>query len=708
VGSAEEFGPYVVHEQLGLGGMATVHRAETQGIAGFSKQVALKRMLPSVAADANLVKSFIREARLASHLRHANVAQTYDLGKVGDTYFIAMELVPGRNLREILKHCAQIRRHVPVGIVLNIVSQICDALDYAHNLCDESGAPLGIIHRDVSPSNIILGEGGIIKLIDFGIAKASSNGMQTMSGTIKGKFGYMAPEYLMGHIDWRADLFAVGVIAHELLSNKPLFQGRDDMDTLYRVKDLPILPPSRINPDVPPEIDNIVMTALERDPNRRWQQANAMRAALMHEAKRLGLLAQNQAVETWFDQAFTATFGHESSEPEISMSNSTRELSKGSVPDDFLNVAADSIETAVRPHGSQPIQAQGTPIAKDSSPTLSDRPSRQMAAQRADSPKPRADSPKPRQSSQLVPRGEFDDAPRFNDDPPTRADASAIDSLAQSPLARRDDQRTLRTPGMGGLGQETVVAAPSLELLAQQQQHQHQNFAETTVADAAAMQRLADSPLARESMGLEAQTLPHMKRAETGATDPDGVAASSSARIDDRIDTTPRRPTPRPQPQLPSFENPRDRDNIPTAPRRVTPLAMAAQPAPRSPSPSPQPLIPPSGARTQPGMAAQPSGLASGPSAAQRTRLGVDAPSLIPSSGARTQPHMPQADTGAAPIVSDGLSDVLADLGHRPERTPSMPTAPRGVGSRMLLPLLVLIVAGVAAGVVYFALPYFT
>ncbi|HTL34048.1 MAG TPA: serine/threonine-protein kinase, partial [Kofleriaceae bacterium] len=392
MGSAEEFGPYVVYEQLGLGGMATVHRAETQGIAGFSKQVALKRMLPNVAADANLVKSFIREARLASHLRHANVAQTYDLGKVGDTYFIAMELVPGRNLREVLKQCAATKRNAPLPIALNIVAQICDALDYAHNLCDETGQPLGIIHRDVSPANVIIGESGIAKLIDFGIAKASSGGMQTMSGTIKGKFSYMAPEYLMGHIDWRADLFAVGVIAHELLSNKPLFQGKDDMDTLYRVKDMPILPPSRFNPAVPPEVDSIVMTALERDPNRRWQQASAMRAALTTECARLGLVAQNLQIETWLDETFAG--GTDDLEaPEISMGGgSTVELSKGSVPDDFLGAAADSMSTLVRPAGSQPIQAQGTPIthAKDDSPTLTERKGTPPPTlERASSPRPR-------------------------------------------------------------------------------------------------------------------------------------------------------------------------------------------------------------------------------------------------------------------------------------------------------------------------------
>src|SRR5258708_37378371 len=181
--------------------MATVHRAETPGIAGFGKPVALKRMLPHAAANEDLVRSFVREARLASHLRHANVAQTYDLGKVGDIYFIAMELIVGRDLRQILRKSSQTDTQIPVPVTLNILNQICDALDYAHNLCDDTGQPLGIIHRDVSPSNIILDETGVAKLIDFGIAKASAAGMQTMSGTIKGKFGYMAPEDRLAAID---------------------------------------------------------------------------------------------------------------------------------------------------------------------------------------------------------------------------------------------------------------------------------------------------------------------------------------------------------------------------------------------------------------------------------------------------------------------------------------------------------------------------
>ncbi|HEU0031133.1 MAG TPA: serine/threonine-protein kinase [Kofleriaceae bacterium] len=304
---SEQFGPYLVYEQIGIGGMAQVHRAELPGVEGFRRTVALKRMLAHVADNDDMVQAFVREAHLASHLRHANVAQTYDLGKVGDTYFIAMELITGRNLREILKHCAVTTGPMPVSVALNIINQICDALDYAHNLCDDAGRPFRIIHRDVSPSNIIVAEGGVVKLIDFGIAKVSAAGMQTMSGTIKGKFGYMAPEYLAGSIDARADLFAVGVIAHELLTNRPLFSTIDDMDTLQRVRTMPIDPPSRKNPQVPREIDEIVLTALARDPNRRWQHATALRQAMTTVTHRLGLVVSNKQTFEWIEWAFDQT-----------------------------------------------------------------------------------------------------------------------------------------------------------------------------------------------------------------------------------------------------------------------------------------------------------------------------------------------------------------------------------------------------------------
>jgi len=306
----------MVYEQLGIGGMAQVHRAVAVN-SDVRRPVALKRMLSHIASSEEMVKSFVREARLASYLRHENVAQTYDLGRVGDTYYIVMELITGRNLREVLRHCGATTGPMPVPCALNILNQICDALDYAHNLCDESGTPLGIIHRDVSPSNVIVSTTGVVKLIDFGIAKASAAGMQTMSGTLKGKFAYMAPEYIAGRIDARADLFAVGVIAHELLTNRPLFAGRDDIDTLTRVRDMHIDPPSKKNPLVPAEIDDVVMTALARDPERRWQHATALRNALTTLTRRLGLIASNAQLIQWLDWAFAQRRpGRSSSEPD--------------------------------------------------------------------------------------------------------------------------------------------------------------------------------------------------------------------------------------------------------------------------------------------------------------------------------------------------------------------------------------------------------
>lgn len=281
--------------------MATVHRAEITGLAGFRKAVALKRMLPSIASNEEFVRSFVREGRLASHLRHANVAQTYDLGKVDDVYFIAMELVTGRTLRDILRHAYEGNTRIPLPVTLHILNQICDALDYAHNLCNDSGTPLGIIHRDVSPSNIIVSDSGVVKLIDFGVAKASSTSlqMQTMTGVIKGKFSYIAPEYIAGQIDARADLFAVGILAHELLTGNPLFKGKDDMDTLNRVQTMEILQPSAIHPDIPPSIDSIVMTALQRDPELRWQRASALRLALTTELAHLGLTTTDRELAQW-------------------------------------------------------------------------------------------------------------------------------------------------------------------------------------------------------------------------------------------------------------------------------------------------------------------------------------------------------------------------------------------------------------------------
>jgi hypothetical protein len=359
------FGPYLVFEELGVGGMAQVHRAETRGIEGFSRSVALKRMLPHLAGNDEFIRAFVREARLASHLRHTNVAQTYDLGMIDGIYYIAMELIEGRDLRNALRQSALATGPMPVPIALNILGQICDALDYAHNLRDETGQPLGIIHRDVSPSNIIISRDGVLKLIDFGIAKASAAGMQTMSGTVKGKFAYMAPEYIAGSIDSRADLFAVGVIAHELLTASPLFAGADDGETVFRLRNLEIPRPSAKNPRVPPEIDDLVMTALARDPERRWQVASAMRAVIGTVSQRMGLVAHNHEVTQWLEWAFAQPlrpepYGEEH-EPEIAVEVRRPTVEVG--PDMIAATIAAAAPRGTLPGAPPPGGPRGTPSA---------------------------------------------------------------------------------------------------------------------------------------------------------------------------------------------------------------------------------------------------------------------------------------------------------------------------------------------------------
>jgi serine/threonine-protein kinase len=302
---AERFGSYLVYEQLGVGGMATVHRAERRSAGGFRKRVALKRLLPRAADDPDLVASFVREARLASYLRHANIAKVFDFGEVEGTYFIAMEFVAGPTLLQLFRQCKAAAGPIPLPIAVHLIGQLCDALSYAHTLADEQGRPLGLIHRDVSPPNIIISNAGVAKLIDFGLAKVSRASSNTQVGVIKGKFSYIAPEYLEGQLDARADLWAVGVIAHELIGLSRLFDAPDDLTVLNQVKVMPIEPPSKRRAGIPLELDDIVMTALSRDPARRWQSAAAMRTAIAGVAAQLAEPVTAHDVADWVEWAFT-------------------------------------------------------------------------------------------------------------------------------------------------------------------------------------------------------------------------------------------------------------------------------------------------------------------------------------------------------------------------------------------------------------------
>jgi len=302
----EQFGPYLVYERLGIGGMATVHRALEQGSEGFERTVALKRLLPHLAEDASFIKSFVREAKLASILNHVNIVQIYELGRVGTEYFISMEYIDGRDLRRVLRHARKVTGPPPINITVGLMLQLCDALDYAHNKVDEEGHPLGLVHRDISPSNLIITNAGHLKIIDFGIAKAQSTHLRTHTGRVKGKLAYMAPEAVSGSrdLDARSDIWATGVIIHELLTARPLFASKNEYQTLIKVQRGDIMPPSTFNQACPPDLDALVFRALERDPDQRFPSAAELREELLDLKKKHSLSTGYRDIAKWLEWAF--------------------------------------------------------------------------------------------------------------------------------------------------------------------------------------------------------------------------------------------------------------------------------------------------------------------------------------------------------------------------------------------------------------------
>jgi serine/threonine protein kinase len=303
----EQFGPYAVYERLGVGGMATVHRALERGPDGFERMVALKRLLPHLAEDASFIKSFVREAKLASILNHLNIVQIYELGRVGAEYFISMEYIDGRDVRRILRHARKVTGPPPIHVTVALLIQLCEALDYAHAKVDDNGEPLKLVHRDVSPSNLIVTSAGHLKVIDFGIAKAESAQLRTQTGRVKGKLAYMAPEAIAGgrDLDARSDLWAVGVILHELLTARPLFASKNEYQTLLKVQKGEIMPPSTFNQACPAELDAIVFKALARSPDDRFNNAAEMREELIELKRQYQLQTGYRDVAAWLDWAFS-------------------------------------------------------------------------------------------------------------------------------------------------------------------------------------------------------------------------------------------------------------------------------------------------------------------------------------------------------------------------------------------------------------------
>lgn len=277
------FGKYILLDRIGMGGMAEIFRARQYGAAGFQKQLCIKKILMHLAENDEFVRMFIDEAKIAVSLQHANVVQIFDLGAVRTEYFIAMEYVFGKDLLNLLIRCTHLRIRIPQKLAVFMMCETLKGLEAAHNAVDSRGEPLNIIHRDVSPSNVLINYDGEVKIGDFGVAKATRREAATKTGTMKGKLGYMSPEQVTGQeIDARADLFSAAIILYETLAMNRLFHGKTELETLMMVRDCDISDAmSKLPADVPEALRRIVQKGLSRAREDRFQTATEFLDALL-------------------------------------------------------------------------------------------------------------------------------------------------------------------------------------------------------------------------------------------------------------------------------------------------------------------------------------------------------------------------------------------------------------------------------------------
>ncbi|MFO0682738.1 MAG: protein kinase [Sandaracinus sp.] len=308
---------YELLERIGVGGMAEVYRANALGAEGFERPIAIKRILPNLAEDEDFVKMFIDEAKIAVQLSHPNIVGIFDLGRFGDDYFIAMELVHGRDLRQIQDREAQLGRRLPIEIALHSAMKVCEALHHAHfkgggGLMDDR---VFIIHRDVSPQNVLVSYDGQVKVTDFGLAKAAGRAVQTQAGIIKGKLAYMSPEQLTSvTLDQRSDVFAAGTLLWEMLTGERLFLGKNDRETIQNVFQARVQSTRALDPAIPEDLDRVVMRALAKDRDQRYRTAQELHDDLEEAAYACNAMIGAPAVSAYMRALF----------PEAEVSGSVR------------------------------------------------------------------------------------------------------------------------------------------------------------------------------------------------------------------------------------------------------------------------------------------------------------------------------------------------------------------------------------------------
>ncbi|HWB78329.1 MAG TPA: protein kinase [Nannocystaceae bacterium] len=377
-----QFGPYLLLERISVGGMAEVYKAKEYGVEGFERTVAVKRILPHVAEDDEFIAMFKDEAKIAVQLNHGNIAQIYNLGNEQDSFYIALEYINGRDLRAIFQKCQQQAKPMPVAQACYVIMKICEGLDYAHNKKDKYNRELNIVHRDVSPPNILVSFEGEVKLIDFGVAKAAGRASRTQAGILKGKFGYMSPEQVRGMpLDRRSDVFSVGVVLFEVLTGNRLFQADTDFATLEKVRAVDVPRPASLNPDIPKPLENIIYKALAREPEQRYQSGIELHDELQAFMFAQGLFYSRKDLAGWMRQQYAR---------EIEL-----EKEKNAAPSPPPPAEAGRRKTIMMPPGSGPPPPPGAAARKPPPvPTPSGGPP---------PPPPRGATPAPRNTAPQTP-----------------------------------------------------------------------------------------------------------------------------------------------------------------------------------------------------------------------------------------------------------------------------------------------------------------
>jgi serine/threonine protein kinase len=296
-------GPYELLQRIATGGMAEVYLARREGPHGFQKIVAVKRILPQLARDPDFTAMFVDEARVCAHLGHPNIVQVFDFGEHNGELYMAMELVDGTTGARLIRAAAAQEEEIPLDVSLHIALSVLRGLEYAHNARDEEGRPLGLVHRDVSPGNVLIDRSGAVKLTDFGIARATEVEPRTEAGQLKGKLGYMSPEQVVGRpLDARSDLFTLGIVLAELVMLRPLFAGGSELDVLMRIRDADLAALDRSAARVPDDVRNVLYRALTKDPLLRYPTAAAFADAIEEVVRRRRLQVGPAKLAAWIER----------------------------------------------------------------------------------------------------------------------------------------------------------------------------------------------------------------------------------------------------------------------------------------------------------------------------------------------------------------------------------------------------------------------